>query len=152
MLQFLTATCFHSPPPLQEVRALREEMAQEENRYHYINCMKEVRGSGSKQPLPQHLFCDRQPELSLSLPISLALHRSLRCKCSEQQRKWRPTCLLIRKRGGRPSGESASCLGFLLPQSPPYATITTQWVPTVCYCCHPPPPIPPSKDTLTVVC
>ncbi|KAL0979540.1 hypothetical protein UPYG_G00186350 [Umbra pygmaea] len=26
----------------QEVRALREEMAQEENRYHYINCMKEV--------------------------------------------------------------------------------------------------------------
>uniref|UniRef100_A0A8C7K9Y5 Intraflagellar transport 81 homolog n=1 Tax=Oncorhynchus kisutch TaxID=8019 RepID=A0A8C7K9Y5_ONCKI len=26
----------------QEVRALREEMAQEENRYHYINCMKEI--------------------------------------------------------------------------------------------------------------
>ncbi|XP_071012436.1 intraflagellar transport protein 81 homolog [Oncorhynchus clarkii lewisi] len=26
----------------QEVRALREEMTQEENRYHYINCMKEI--------------------------------------------------------------------------------------------------------------
>lgn len=26
----------------QEVRALREETAQEENRYHYINCMKEI--------------------------------------------------------------------------------------------------------------
>lgn len=72
MLQFPIATCFHSPPPLQEVRALREEMTQEENRYHYINCMKEVRGSGSKQPLPQHLFCDCQPELSLSAHLSLS--------------------------------------------------------------------------------
>lgn len=36
---FVFDLVFHS----QEVKALREETAQEENRYHYINSMSEVR-------------------------------------------------------------------------------------------------------------
>lgn len=33
---------------LQEVRTLREEVAQEESRYHYLNCTKEVKTSSLK--------------------------------------------------------------------------------------------------------
>lgn len=53
------------PDVIQEVRTLREETAQEESRYHYINCVREV-----KTHLP--LRHQRFPVLLLSLTLPSA--------------------------------------------------------------------------------
>uniref|UniRef100_A0A673ZLM2 Intraflagellar transport protein 81 homolog n=1 Tax=Salmo trutta TaxID=8032 RepID=A0A673ZLM2_SALTR len=73
----------------QEVRALREEMAQEENRYHYINCMKEMQMQRAAEEMKAYVSPDpqeRRKTIREQYMKNIAEQESLGKKLREQQK------------------------------------------------------------------